>query len=87
MRRRPIDVIKRPKRKGDWEGLRVRTLVSLQNEKQLIPAGTTFEVERNYRGLTLVNEKCPLCGVRVRITKVPEGAVEITGVMERKKSR
>ena len=40
--------MKKPKRKKDWVGLRVRSRKDLRNALGKIPAGTIFTVNRNY---------------------------------------
>ena len=67
----------KPKRKCDWEGLKVRSLRVLRNGNIKIPSGSKFTVTRNYGGLTLESDQCPNCGVSVYITRVPEHDVEI----------
>jgi len=69
--------MKKPKRKKDWVGLRVRSRKDLQNSLGKIPAGTIFTVDRNYAGLYLTSDPCPHCGVRFFIIKVPEREVTI----------
>jgi len=69
--------MKKPKRKKDWVGLRVRSRKDLRNALGKIPAGTIFTVNRNYAGLQLESDPCPHCGVRFFITKVSERDVTI----------
>ena len=66
-----------PKLKRDWVGLRVRSLVPLANGYVRVPAGTLFEVRRNYSGLALLSLPCGACGVQAYMSHVPETAVEI----------
>ena len=66
-----------PKRKSDWVGLMVRSLVPLQNGHTRFPAGTCFEVTRNWSGLHLLSIGCPTCGIRRSIRGVSERDVEI----------
>jgi hypothetical protein len=73
------DKIKRPKRKGNWVGLLVRSLVPLRNAYGEVPPGTEFIVRRNYGGLHLRSVKCPKCGISFFINKVAENQVEIIG--------
>ena len=76
--------MKPPKRKKDWEGLRVVSLKKLRNSLAQIPDGTMFTVERNYAGLHLISDPCPHCGVRFFINKVPESDVRIISPEEEK---
>ena len=76
--------MKRPKRKRDWEGLKVKLLREVQNSLYNIPAGTICTVLRNWGGLRLAAPKCPQCGVSIFITHIPEGDVVIVGEREDK---
>lgn len=69
--------MKTPRLKRDWVGLRVVSCVPLSNGLARLPAGTFWRVKRNYGGLELVSEPCPTCGIRLRITRVPERDVNI----------
>jgi hypothetical protein len=66
-----------PKLKRDWKGLKVKTLVPLQNGAITIERGTILTVVENHNGLKLHKDPCPHCGVGVFITKVPEYDVVI----------
>lgn len=69
--------MKKPKRKRDWHGLKVRSRQEFRNGLGSVPAGTVFTVERNFSGMHLISDPCQCCGVRFRISKVPEADVEI----------
>jgi len=71
---------KNPKLKKDWVGARVVLLKPIENGKHKIPQGAVATVERSYGGLTLVVDPCDLCGVSVRITKVPESSVALVAL-------
>lgn len=61
-----------PKLKRDYKGLKVKTLVPLNNRFMEIPAGTVCVVQEAWSyWVTLGTEPCPHCGVRVFIRKVP----------------
>ena len=67
------------KRKKDWVGLRVQSVVELKNGWFRFPIGTFFEVNDSYGGLRLEAMPCEKCGVRMFINKVPEADVIIIG--------
>ncbi len=69
--------MKRPKRKMDWDGLKVKTLVDLHTNRMKVPAGTVCTVTRNYAGLSLEVAACSKCGVSIYIKKVRERDVVI----------
>ena len=63
--------------KRDWVGLKVKSLVPLANGYVVMPAGTVFEVRRNYAGLSLLSLPCGACGVQAYMSRVPETAIVI----------
>lgn len=69
--------MKKPRRKIDWEGLRVRTLTALTNGLGSIPAGAMGFVGHYSRGLDIKTDKCKCCGLSMSVSRVSEGQVEI----------
>ena len=65
------------KRKKDWEGLKVKTLLPISSGVMRISAGTICTVTKNFGGLTLITDPCACCGVGIYIRKVSERSVEI----------
>lgn len=62
----------------DWAGLKVRTLVELENGYVTIPIGTIADVDGHVGGfgLSLVCAPCSHCGMRAHISKVSTASVE-----------
>ena len=54
-----------------WKKQKVRTLITLENGWAEIPPRTVCSVTRKYKGLSLISEPCPNCGVKVKISRVP----------------
>lgn len=75
--------MKKPKRKADWVGRKVRLLRKIEtNGGSIFPAGTVMIVHRNYGGLQLKMEpqECGHCGLGFRyrsVSKVSESSVEV----------
>lgn len=74
--------MKKPKLKRDWIGRKVRALRALSNGNLAIPEGKILTVKRYWKGLTLVTDGCPNCGVRLFITRVSEHDVELLPIIE-----
>ena len=70
-------MIKIPKRKMDWEGLRVIANRDLQNGRMSMPAGTPYYVKGNKNGLWLQSERCEHCHAQQSISHVMESDVDI----------
>jgi len=54
-----------------WLGKRIKTLREIQNGAMIIPEGTMCEINRKYKGFSLITEPCKCCGVKIFITRVP----------------
>ena len=67
------------RRKGAWRGAIVRTRERVRNTRGGMPAGTLWQVLRNYGGLELLSLPCRRCGFRLEITKVGEHEVDYLG--------
>ncbi len=74
--------MKKPKLKRDWVGRKVRALSALSSGRLAIPEGRILTVQRNWKGLTLVTDPCPSCGVRIYITRVSVHSVELLPIIE-----
>ena len=60
-----------------WEGRRVVATRELRTREAIYPRGLELIVERKYGGLEVRREACSLCGVSVRIGRVPFSALEL----------
>jgi len=76
MAEKPYKIVPAPKLKRDMVGRHVILKCSLKNGVQILPPGTICWVNKIYRGLELWSEKCPCCGVKAFISKVPYCDVE-----------
>ena len=56
-----------------WTGRRLVTRVPINTYSTHIPAGTPVTVERKFKGLEVIGDPCPHCGVRVRVRKCDVG--------------
>ena len=70
-------MIKAPKRKMDWEGLKVIANRDLRNGRMSMPAGTPYYVKGNKNGLWLQSEHCDHCRGQQTISHVTEAEVDI----------
>jgi len=66
-----------PKKASEWVGRKVASVCELKNGHCILPAGTIFRVVRKYGTLELISQRCPTCGIRMRITRVPISSVEV----------
>ena len=48
----------------------------MRNVHAVFPAGTLFTVSRRYGGYHLDAHPCTKCGIQLRITRIPDGALE-----------
>lgn len=62
---------------AQWRGVKLRTKRELSNGNMVIPRGTVVEVDGKCGGFSLRTERCPCCGVRIRISRVPPNDVEV----------
>lgn len=61
----------------DWDGMRVVSTVPMANKVAQLPAGTRWTVyQAGATGLHLVSDRCPECGVAVRMSHVSHEHVE-----------
>ena len=67
------------RRKSEWEGAIVQTLIGVRNRGGGLPAGTYWLVTRNHGGLELTSLPCRCCGFRLHIIKVNEREVTYVG--------
>ena len=58
-------------------GLKVRTLKELRNGLCTIAAGTVCTITQKRGGFSLETERCPCCGVKVDISRVPPEDVDL----------
>ena len=65
-------------RESELIGRKVISLRSLRNGQCIMPAGSTFTIERKQGGFHLVSDPCPHCGIRVFISKVAPQDVNFT---------
>lgn len=60
-----------------WVGKKVRATFEIGNGRASLPAGTIFTVTRKFDDLHLISEPCGKCGLRLKITKVRIGSLEM----------
>ncbi len=58
-------------------GRKVRLLKEVRNGDFVIPAGSICTIGYKLGGFNLVGPKCELCGVQVKVTKVPHAYVQL----------
>lgn len=63
--------LKKPRAHYQWMGATVVTTQSLSSGVAVIPAGSRGVVEGAKRGLSVVFDACPCCGVQLRLTRIP----------------
>ena len=52
------------------EGRKVVSRREMRNGYAVLPAGTVFTIEHKSKGLHLLSDPCPTCGVKVPISRV-----------------
>ena len=67
------------RRKTEWEGAIVQTLMTIRNRGGGLPRGPYWLVTRNHGGLHLTSLPCRCCGFRLHIIKVNERDVTYVG--------
>lgn len=54
-----------------------RTTQELSNGYARVPAGTLCRVTAKINGFEIEADQCPCCKIRLRVTKVPGGCLEV----------
>lgn len=83
--------LKKPRAHYQWVGATVVTCHELQSSLAVLPAGSRGVVNAAKRGLSVIFDACPCCGIQLRLTRIrPEmldivaypQVEEVTGVGE-----
>ncbi|PWD14973.1 hypothetical protein C4869_00810 [Salmonella enterica subsp. enterica serovar Anatum] len=69
--------LKKPRAHYQWMGATVVTTQSLSSGGAVIPVGSHGVVEGAKRGLSVVFDACPCCGVQLRLTRIRPGMLDI----------
>ncbi|APH92613.1 hypothetical protein LZX53_001870 [Salmonella enterica] len=69
--------LKKPRAHYQWMGATVVTTQSLSSGVAVIPAGSRGVVEGAKRGLSVVFDACPCCGVQLRLTRIRPEMLDI----------
>lgn len=77
--------LKKPRAHYQWMGATVVTTQSLSSGVAVIPAGSRGVVEGAKRGLSVVFDACPCCGVQLRLTRMPSCYGKASTQRKRKK--
>ena len=70
------------RKKAAWGGGIVRAKIRVSNGQGVLPAGSYYQIVRNYGGLELVSLPCRCCGFRLHVSKVGEHEVDYLGHRE-----
>ncbi|EAP5220550.1 hypothetical protein IFO16_003157 [Salmonella enterica] len=62
--------LKKPRAHYQWVGATVVTTQSLSNPLAVLPVGSRGVVEGAKRGLSVVFDACPYCGIQLRMTRI-----------------
>ncbi len=74
--------LKKPRAHYRWVGATVVTRQELSNSLAVLPAGSRGVVNAAKRGLSVVFDACPCCGVQVRLTRVRPEMLDIVAYPE-----
>jgi len=69
----------RRKTSDQLKGLKVVSRREMRNGWAVLPAGTVFTIERKGKGLHLLSDPCPTCGIKVPISRVQPYDVDLLG--------
>ncbi|EIE0341516.1 hypothetical protein LCT82_004707 [Salmonella enterica] len=62
--------LKKPRAHYQWVGATVVTCHELQSSLAVLPAGSRGVVNAAKRGLSVIFDACPCCGVQLRLTRI-----------------
>ncbi|HAU6733458.1 TPA: hypothetical protein JEL83_003396 [Salmonella enterica subsp. enterica serovar Elisabethville] len=69
--------LKKPRAHYQWVGATVVTTQGLSNAFAVLPAGSRGVVEGVKRGLSVVFDACPCCGIQHRMTRIRPEMLDI----------
>lgn len=69
--------LKKPRAHYQWVGATVVTCHELQSSLAVLPAGSRGVVNAAKRGLSVIFDACPCCGVQLRLTRIRPEMLDI----------
>lgn len=69
--------LKKPRAHYQWVGATVVTCHELQSPLAVLPVGSRGVVHASKRGLSVVFDACPCCGVQLRLTRIRPEMLDI----------
>ncbi|HGP2369208.1 TPA: hypothetical protein ACLGWU_003364 [Salmonella enterica] len=69
--------LKKPRAHYQWVDATVVTTQSLSNPFAVLPVGSRGVVEGAKRGLSVVFDACPCCGIQLRMTRIRPEMLDI----------
>lgn len=69
--------LKKPRAHYQWVGATVVTTQALSNPCAVLPVGSRGVVEGAKRGLSVVFDACPCCGIQLRMTRIRPEMLDI----------
>jgi len=69
--------LKKPRAHYQWVGATVVTTQALNNAFSVLPVGSRGVVEGAKRGLSVVFDACPCCGIQLRMTRIRPEMLDI----------
>lgn len=69
--------LKKPRAHYQWVGATVVTTQALSNPFAVLPVGSRGVVEGAKRGLSVVFDACPCCGIQIRMTRISPEMLDI----------
>lgn len=74
--------LKKPRAHYQWVGATVVTCHELQSSLAVLPAGSRGVVNAAKRGLSVIFDACPCCGVQLRLTRIRPEMLNIVAYPE-----
>ncbi|ENP5334051.1 hypothetical protein ACDS27_003553 [Salmonella enterica] len=74
--------LKKPRAHYKWVGATVVTCHELQSSLAVLPAGCRGVVNAAKRGLSVIFDACPCCGVQLRLTRIRPEMLDIVAYPE-----
>lgn len=74
--------LKKPRAHYQWVGATVVTSHELQSSLAVLPAGSRGVVNAAKRGLSVIFDACPCCGVQLRLTRIRPEMLDIVAYPE-----
>lgn len=74
--------LKKPRAHYKWVGATVVTCHELQSSLAVLPAGSRGVVNAAKRGLSVIFDACPCCGVQLRLTRIRPEMLDIVAYPE-----